>query len=287
MLCLLCNDEIYQGDELKCTACKEFLHFSCASLREASFRKMGKATKDNWCCVNCKSATVCNTALNKNVNSSDESNEPLTCLTESVKFMSAQFDSFSKQLSEVLNTIKELKEENKCLIMENSKINNIVKILSRKVNLLEQKAVSNNVEIIGVPESPNESCMEIVKNIADKLGVNLSVNKAYRMYSKILNKPKKIIAVLDSVDNKNKIMENMKIKKLNANNFNINWGNGKIFINHELSPYNRDLFYKVRIFAKNNDFKFTWYNDFKIFIKKNENCKANIIFAETDLTKLQ
>jgi len=132
----------------------------------------------------------------------------------------------------------------------------------RKVNLLEQKAVSNNMEIIGVPVSPNESCVEIVKNIADKLGVNLSVNKAYRMYSKILNKPKKIIAVLDSVDNKNKIMENMKIKKLNANNFNINRGNGKIFINHELSSYNRDLFYKVRIFAKNNDFKFMWYNDF-------------------------
>lgn len=123
------------------------------------------------------------------------------------------------------------------------------------------------MEIIGIPESPNESCVKIVKNIADKLGINLSVNKAYRLYSKTLNKRKKIIAVLDSIDNKNKIMENMKIKKLNANNFNINWGNGKIFINNELLPFNRDLFYKVRISAKNNDFKFAWYN-FKIFIKK-------------------
>lgn len=106
------------------------------------------------------------------------------------------------------------------------------------------------------------------------------------MYSKILNKPKKIIAVLDTIDNKNKIMENMKIKKLNANNFNINWGNGKIFINNELSPFNRDLFYEVRIFAKSNDFKFAWYNDFKIFIKKNENRKA-IIVLETDLAKFE
>jgi hypothetical protein len=114
----------------------------------------------------------------------------------------------------------------------------------------------------------------VIIYIADKLGVNLSVNKVYRLYSKILNKPKKIIAVLDSIDNKKKIMENMNIKKLNANYFNINWGNGKIFINNELSPFNKDLFYKVRIFAKNNDFKFTWYNDIKIFIKKNKNCKA-------------
>jgi hypothetical protein len=40
-------------------------------------------------------------------------------------------------------------------------------------------------------------------------------------------------------------MENMKIKKLNANNFNNNWGNGKIFINHELSPYNKYLIISI------------------------------------------
>lgn len=102
MLCSVCNEEIIQDDELKCTACKEFLHFSI--IRESTFRKMVKATKDNWCCTNYKSATVCNTAFNKNKNSSVGSNKSLTCLTESEKFMSAQFDGFSKQLSEVLNT---------------------------------------------------------------------------------------------------------------------------------------------------------------------------------------
>jgi len=43
------------------------------------------------------------------------SNETLSNLTELVKFMSNQFDMFGKQLSEILDSIKELKEENKSL----------------------------------------------------------------------------------------------------------------------------------------------------------------------------
>lgn len=49
------------------------------------------------------------------------------------------------------------------------------------------------------------------------------------------------------------MMENIVIdEKLNANNFNINWGNNKIFINNKLSQFNRYLFYKTREFAKQN-----------------------------------
>jgi len=63
-------------------------------------------------------------------------------------------------------------------------------------------------------------------------------------------------------------MGNMKKRKLNAKNVNEKWGDGKIFISNELSSYNRELFYKVRMFAKKNEFKFVLFNEFKIFIKK-------------------
>lgn len=78
------------------------------------------------------------------------------------------------------------------------------------------------MEIIGVPESPNENCAEIVENIADKLGVKLSITKDFYMFSKILNKSKKIIGKIDSIENKKKVKENMKSKKTNVNNLNLN-----------------------------------------------------------------
>lgn len=185
-----------------------------------------------------------------------------------------------------MNTIKELKEENKMLKEKNIKLVDDLKVISKKINMFEQNSVRNNVEILGVPESSNENCAYIVKNIAVKLDVKLSVVKAYRIHTNILNKSKKIIAEIDSFENKKSLMENMKKRKLNTNNVNEAWGEGNIFINNELSPFNRELFYKVRMFAKKNAFKFVWFNELKIFIKKNEISKAYIIQEECDLLKL-
>lgn len=43
-VCAVCNDEIYDSEEIKCSNCKIFLHFACAGLRESNFRKMSAAT---------------------------------------------------------------------------------------------------------------------------------------------------------------------------------------------------------------------------------------------------
>jgi hypothetical protein len=79
------------------------------------------------------------------------------------------------------------------------------------------------------------------------------------MYSNVTNKPRKIIAKLNSIKNKQQLMDIAKKRKLNTKNLDENWD---IFINNELSSFNRDLFFKARIFAKTNDFNFVWYKDF-------------------------
>lgn len=157
--------------------------------------------------------------------------------------------------------------------------------LNQKVNVLEQKLIINNVELIGVPEEPNESCKEVVELIASKLGVKIAVVNGFRTHSKTSNRPRKMIAILHSIENKQNLMESAKKKKLNANMVNGNWDNRSIFINNELSSYNRELFYKTRMFAKENKFRYVWFN-LKVFIKKNENSKACIIQDEQDLSKL-
>lgn len=115
-----------------------------------------------------------------------------------------------------------------------------------------------------MPEQINENCVEVVENIAIKLDLKLSVINAFQMYSKFRNKPKKIIAKLNSFENKQQLLEIAKKKKLSTKHMNENWENGNIFINNELSAFNRDLFHKTRMFAKSNNFKFVWYKDLKI-----------------------
>lgn len=91
-------------------------------MREVNFSKLAKVNKDKWCCAKCKSIVI--NANNTHDNDSFVgSNKTLSNLTESVKFMSNQFDKFGKQLNDVLNSIKELKAENKSLKESNCKLN--------------------------------------------------------------------------------------------------------------------------------------------------------------------
>jgi len=55
--------------------------------------------------------------------------------------------------------------------------------------------------------------------------------------------------MLHSIENKQYIMESAKKKKINANKIN---GSIVIIINNDLSSYNRDLFYKKKMFVKPN-----------------------------------
>ncbi|KAL4131531.1 hypothetical protein QTP88_008826 [Uroleucon formosanum] len=225
MLCLVCNDEI------KCKNCKDYLHFSCASFRETAFRKLTHEAKLKFSCAKCK----VNMGLNSNTKSKNEdvfvgSNETLSDLTNSVKFMSATFDDFSKQLKEVLHNIKELKEENNVLKENNIKLNSDIYKLFKRLNLLEQKSILNHVEIIGVPDLKNENCEKVVENIAAVMGQPVTVIKAYSIRSKIPNKPMKIIAELSSTHHKKTLMESAKKKKVKACNINESWGNGECLL---------------------------------------------------------
>lgn len=60
------------------------------------------------------------------------SNETLSNLADSVKFMSNQFDGFGTQLLDVLNSINELKKEKKSLRENNCKLYVDIRNLTKK-----------------------------------------------------------------------------------------------------------------------------------------------------------
>lgn len=107
------------------------------------------------------------------------------------------------------------------------------------------------------------------------------------MYSKFSNRPGKIIVMLNSLENKQQLMEIAKKRKLSTKHLNEKLENNNIFINNELSTFNRDLFYRTGMLTITNSFKFVWYKDLKIFIKKrDEKSKAYIVQDGLDLSKI-
>jgi len=116
----------------------------CATLKESTFRKMSKVTKSKWACNICKfndktkSPIQINTSQ-KNKPILNNTNENYQNLTESVNYMSEKFDSFGKQIQEVLSTIKEMRKENQILKEQNNKLNNEINLLVNRVNRVNKR----------------------------------------------------------------------------------------------------------------------------------------------------
>jgi len=254
---------------------------------------MSKTTKQQWCCAKCKFSNDAKTkSPTVNVKKGNEAsvltNESFSNLTDSVKYMSDKFDSFGEQLQELLKSIKDMREENRILKVQNNNLHNDLNVLSNKLNILEQKSLDNFVEIVNVPEIINEDCKNTVKKIAKLLNVEIDVVNAYRVHCpiKIQYRSKKIVAELTSKQVKKDLMESSRKIKPTGNSVEASWKNEAIYINDNLTQFNRNLFYKTKIFARDSGYKFVWFRDYKLFIKKTELTKAIVVENKLSLTKL-
>jgi len=295
MLCVLCNEDIPQNDYLKCTTCKEFFHYACGGLREEKFCKLNKPNKDNWSCSNCKFkkkalviADEIASSINTTINNTTVSDKTPRDVVNSLKFMSAQFDSFGQQLKDLISTVKILEDENNLIKEENMLRRGELSSLLGMVNMLEQKMLDCNQEIVGIPESKDENCTNTFLKSTSKLGINVSTKNIFQIPSNIMDKPRKLSVHCSSFDDKKKIMELVQKQNLIAKDLESNWKDSKIYFNDQLTSTNRNLFYKAITTTKGLEFKYFWFKNNTILLKKMivDTSKAILIKDENSLSKL-
>jgi hypothetical protein len=78
-------------------------------------------------------------------------------------------------MKDFLSALSNLQTESKIIKQQNIKLTEDVQLLNKRLNILEQKTLKNNIENVGVPEAKHENCVDIIKQIASKLQVQLSV----------------------------------------------------------------------------------------------------------------
>jgi len=100
------------------------------------------------------------------------------------------------------------------------------------------------------------------------------------------NKSGKIVAVLNSYKNQKNLMELSRRKKFKASNVNAKWNDEGIYINNYLTRTNNILFYKTRMYAKAHNYKYVWFRDSKLFLRKDENNKLFLIEDENNLNNI-
>lgn len=138
-----------------------------------------------------------------------------------------------------------------------------------------------------MPEVHNEVCSEIASIIATNLGVNIKSTNAFCLPSKVADKPRKLSVYLSSIEEKLSFIDRVKKQKLTVNNIDKNWGKTAIFVNVQMIPVYRDLFFKARKAVKEVGYKFIWFKNNKIFVRRNESSKAIIIADELSISKIK
>lgn len=281
--CAKCLETLtHNEDALICNVCKNTVHFYCTGISETNFKKLSKLNKNKFVCCNCK---ITESSITK-IQPSTKMETKIEELISSVEFMGKQFDVFNKKVDSMLSEIKILKIENEKISNENKYLSSEVSSLKLKIDNIEQFNLNKYIDITGIPQTTNENCSEIVKQIGLKTNTTINVIEAKRIH---INNSKNsiIVAELETTEMKRTLIRNSKISKLSANNILSAWPNEtKVYVNERLTKDRRILFGQARTTGKDKQFKFIWVNNGDILMKKDESSKTIRIRIQQDLEKV-
>ena len=172
-----------------------------------------------------------------------------------------------------------------------------------RINEMEQYSRNRNFEIQNIPETANEKVEDIVIRTCDRLGVLVThehIEACHRIPLRNKNRIAPIIVQVKSRKLRDEILESRteeirtngkieKRKKQITQDDIIGNGNEKdlVYIRENLTPFYRNLEILTKKIAKtHNGYKFVWFNNGKLFIRKDDKEKAIRIKNENDLEKI-
>ena len=151
---------------------------------------------------------------------------------------------------------------------------------------LEQYRRRDNLEIHGIPVSPNENTNEIIKEVAQKLNVRLldsNISTSHRIPA-INGKHPAIILKFSNRDKRNIIFSNR--KNLNGKKYYSINGVTTIYINENLTQRKRNLFARSYKRKVEQNYHYIWTNNGQIYLGKTKSDQKIEINNEEDLNKI-
>ena len=216
-------------------------------------------------------------------------------IKESQAFICNQYDSLKAEYDKLIEVNTLQKEEISNLKSQAAALKTQEIKDSIKVDELEQYGRRQNLEIVGVPEKEDENTNAIVLEVAKMLDVDI-------MYSHISTShrlPKKkagsrnnsgsspIIVRFTNRVIRNQIYANRKKARfVDLKNFSVS-DTKNIFVNENLTPTRKQLFWKTKQEVKNNSWKYIWTHNGNVFVKKDDNASITAIKNELDLNLIK
>ena len=253
-------------DHVVCFTCQGTFHFECVSVREVVYRKWDKAKKEAWkcsnCCHNLVSASEISNTQNCTTGQLSLLSKQIKDLCDCVTALTISMNEQKQKNEEALTTIT--KQNEKLIVQErrinqleaeNGKLKENFKELSSNFNRLDQYGRRRHLEIHGIQERHNEDLRSIVTNIGKTLQLPVNdIDVVHRLKTKV-KKRSPIIMTFVSRTSRDAWITKRKTG-LVSNNIVGGSDDQPIFINVNLTKFNKDLFWKCRQFKKLKGFKY-------------------------------
>ncbi|XP_045456280.1 uncharacterized protein LOC123666117 [Melitaea cinxia] len=299
---------LQHSDGPVCSLCKNRYDFGCAGVTEAGFRKLGDR-RNNWRCLKCKagpslSPTPNSPAVSQMDNILEQLNyinlqlAPLASLMEDIKSIKSDVNSLKSSLEMAHESINQFSSTIKSLESRVAKaeemVNDVPRLreelikLNQELDVRDQWARSNNVEIRGIPQKNNEDLYDLTQRIGNKCNFPIKkedINYIARVPTRVPNVEKPIIVSFNNRYIKENFVSSSRKTRLSVSDLGFA-STGYCYVNDHLTQRNKVLLSKAKSLAKNNNFKYIWVKHSKIMARKSDTSPIFFIRCEKDLVRI-
>lgn len=292
--CPKCTAMVLLEDAVICGNCKKCFHFECALVREAQFRKKSAADKLNWLCVSCRAIrgkiqpdeptaslqpktlddvfamlTTIQSAIVSVQNEQKNILQQVRELCDSQQYLSEKYDELLIQVNKVpVLEAALLKKEDQVLELQN------------RLNLMEQYSRRHHLELGNIPVERGEKVEDLIVNVAEQMGLSIGkqeIAASHRLRAAPGKTPSIIVEFVNR-SIRNKFFEGRK---------NLPRHKNKIYVNESLSYHFKNLLRLAKEKAKEHQYRFCWYKNNKVFLKKHEDSKPIIVNSIEDIKNIK
>ncbi|XP_054711323.1 major antigen-like [Uloborus diversus] len=211
-------------------------------------------------------------------------------LKKSLDFCNKSSEEMNSKLIGIVDEIKQVREENRKLVLENRTLNDKIESIERELDAIELRSKENNIEINNYPEEKDENLNDIIGKMATELHLEEKgeIINMHRVPTQSKNRIKPIIVRFKDILTRNTLLRATKDNKnLTTTMINNKFEEQKIFINEHVTRKVKELHFIARKFKSENDYKFVWMKGGKVFLRKSENDRVIQVRRKEDLDKLR
>lgn len=186
------------------------------------------------------------------------------------------------EISESKAEIAELKKE--VSVITGSGCNSNSSSLRESLDKIEHEKRAKSIEISGLPFGDGEDLYSVYTVLCSKLNLqSYTLNDIDQVYR--IKRSKRVVVRFVQAHKRDSLMAAFKGRKITTQDFGFK-ADDRVFVNEVLSEKQSRLLYKARIFRKENNYKYLWTKNQRIYLRKTSDSEAKEITSEGSLNAL-